>query len=231
MNLVAGGIWFTVGLGILFFFMLSEKKKDAPVLPMETFRISGFLLFNSVTFLINGVLMGFQVYAPLWLQTQLHLSPTLAGLVLVPSSIFFITGSFLSAKLGKAIGNRSLLLFCMGILFAVFLVLGLLPQDTPYIVFLVLAGFSGFGAGTAVTTSVLSAQAFATEKNISTVSGFITLSRTLGQSFMITFFGLIYSFFTKENLLTSGYHSVYFSATVIVLLSGLLVFHHKNKRM
>lgn len=230
-NFIAGGIWFSIGLVILFFFMLSEKKKEEPVLPVDTFRIPGFLLFNIVTFLINGVLMGFQVYVTLWIQTQLHLSPTLAGLVLVPSSIFFITGSFLSAKLGKAIGNRSLLLICMSILFAVFVVLGLLTQDTPYVVFLGLAGFSGFGVGTAVTTSVLSAQAFATEKNISTVSGFITLCRTLGQSFMITVFGLVFTFFTKENLLTSGYHSVYFTAAILVVLSGILVFHHKKKRL
>ncbi|HGF8034802.1 TPA: hypothetical protein QFC48_000071 [Enterococcus faecium] len=35
---------------------------------------------------------------------------------------------------------------------------------TPYFVFLILASFSGFGTGTTVTTSVLSAQALATEK-------------------------------------------------------------------
>ncbi|MGD1356881.1 MFS transporter, partial [Enterococcus faecium] len=83
---------------------------------------------------------------------------------------------------------------------------------TPYFVLLILASFSGFGTGTTVTTSVLSAQALATDKNISTVSGFITLCRNLGQSFMITFFGIVFQLFGKSTFSIDGYQGVFFSA-------------------
>ncbi|MBK4782136.1 MFS transporter permease [Enterococcus faecium] len=113
---------------------------------------------------MNGAMMGFQVYLPLWMQTQLSLSPSPGGLALLPSSIFFITGSMIAVPLGKHFGTKRLLTFCMGVNGLVFLILGFLPQMTPYFVFLILASFSGFGTGTTVTTSVLSAQALATEK-------------------------------------------------------------------
>lgn len=223
-NLGFGGLFFVAGIILLYTFLLSERKQTDPVLPIEAFKASGFLLFTMITFLINGVLIGFQVYVPLWIQTEMHLSPTFAGLALLPSSIFFITGSFFSAQLGKRFGRERLLIFCLAVNIAVFAVLGVLPQHAPYLAFLLLACFSGFGIGTTVTTSVLSAQSAATGNNIGAVSGFITLFRTLGQSFMITFFGMIFSLFAHSSLSTTGYHAVFFSAALIVLLSLLLVY-------
>lgn len=224
-NLLLGIAIMIVGLMVLYFFILNEQKKQDPVLPVQTFRAPHFLMFNAITFLINGVLIGFQVYVPLWIQTEIHLSPTLAGLALLPSSIFFITGSFISAQLGKRFGTNRVLLFCMSVNLIVFMLLGLTTTpETPYFVFLILACFSGFGIGTTVTTSVLSAQAAATGGNISAVSGFITLCRTLGQSFMITFFGLMFTFFSTSSASTSGYHGVFFSAAAIVLISLAGVF-------
>ncbi|MFJ5476964.1 hypothetical protein ACIL82_04125 [Enterococcus faecium] len=115
----------------------------------------------------------------------------------------------IAVPLGKHFGTKRLLTFCMGVNGLVFLILGFLPQMTPYFVFLILASFSGFGTGTTVITSVLSAQALATEK-ISTVSGFITLCRNLGQSFMITFFGIVFQLFGKSTFSIDGYQGVFF---------------------
>ncbi|WP_324293381.1 MFS transporter [Enterococcus faecium] len=134
-----------------------------------------------------------------------------------------MTGSMIAVPLGKHFGTKRLLTFCMGVNGLVFLILGFLPQMTPYFVLLILASFSGFGTGTTVTTSVLSAQALATDKNISTVSGFITLCRNLGQSFMITFFGIVFQLFSKGTFSIDGYQGVIFSALFVVLLSILMV--------
>ncbi|HFD1758028.1 TPA: MFS transporter, partial [Enterococcus faecium] len=163
-HFILGGGVFLFGILVSFILLSYENKVKEPVLPVETLRSSDFLLFNLVTFLMNGAMMGFQVYLPLWMQTQLSLSPSPGGLALIPSSIFFITGSMIAVPLGKHFGTKRLLTFCMGVNGLVFLILGFLPQMTPYFVFLILASFSGFGTGTTVTTSVLSAQALATEK-------------------------------------------------------------------
>lgn len=222
-HFILGGGVFLFGILVSFILLSYENKVKEPVLPVETLRSSDFLLFNLVTFLINGAMMGFQVYLPLWIQTQLSLSPSLGGLALLPSSVFFITGSMIAVPLGKHFGTKRLLTFCMGVNGLVFLILGFLPQMTPYFVLLILASFSGFGTGTTVTTSVLSAQVLATDKNISTVSGFITLCRNLGQSFMITFFGIVFQLFGKSTFSIDGYQGVFFSALFVVLLSILMV--------
>src|SRR5699024_2208988 len=46
---------------------------------------------------------------------------------------------------------------------------------------------------------------FSYRKKISTVSGFITLCRNLGQSFMITFFGIVFQLFGKSTFSIDGY--------------------------
>ncbi|MRT18729.1 MFS transporter, partial [Vitellibacter sp. q18] len=72
-----------------------------------------------------------------------------------------------------------------------FLCLSILPNTAGYSILLIFSSLLGFFIGTGVTISVISAQAYATTQNLSTVSGFITLCRTLGQSFMVTFLSVI----------------------------------------
>lgn len=146
---------FITGIILLYAFYLSERKQITPVTPIEALKSSGFILFTLITFLINGVLIGFQIYVPLWIQTEMHLSPTLARLALLPSSIFFIIGSFFSTKLGKYFSTERLLIFCMIINVLVSSVLGVLPQYVPYLTLHILACFSVFGIVPTVTQGIV----------------------------------------------------------------------------
>ncbi|MGX7163536.1 MFS transporter [Enterococcus massiliensis] len=216
-NLLLGALLFLFGCGLLWGFIKLERKEKMPILPLTTFRKKNFLLFVAVIFLINGALIGFQVYVPLWVQTELHFTPTLAGLALLPSSILFITGSYFSAQLAGYFGKKKILLLSLTLILGIFGVMSFLPASASYLILLLLAGFSGLGIGLAFTISLITAQSNATEENISTVSGFITLCRTLGQSFMITLLGIFYSFgFTHDSQTLTGYHLVFlFSALII----------------
>ena len=86
------------GMLILFRFYRKEKKKDSPILPVSTILIRDFRLLTICVFLINGALIGFQVYLPMWIQTELHLSPTSAGLALLPSSVFLSSDLIIPAS-------------------------------------------------------------------------------------------------------------------------------------
>lgn len=220
-----------VGILVLFRFYHSEKKEDSPIIPVSTIAIYDFRLLTICVFLINGALIGFQVYLPMWIQTELHLSPTSAGLALLPSSVFFIIGSYYSSKLLIQFGQKRLLQLVLSGALLGFLCLSLLPSTTGYLTLLIFSSLLGFFIGTGVTLSVISAQAYATTQNLSTVSGFITLCRTLGQSFMVTLLSVInQQIFLLENQQIAGYHSVYLTISIIFIALLLLVSYRKNSK-
>lgn len=169
-----GSALLILGLLTLFLFYRQETKTTVPIIPIQTIQISNFRLLTICVFLINGALIGFQVYLPLWVQTELHLSATLGGLALLPSSIFFILGSYYSGKLLLRYKQKKLLQLILAGALSGFLILSFLPNTTGYGALLLLSSFLGFFIGTGVTVSVISAQAYATQENLSSVSGFIT---------------------------------------------------------
>ncbi|MBM7712885.1 MFS transporter [Enterococcus xiangfangensis] len=219
------------GMLILFRFYRKEKKKDSPILPVSTILIRDFRLLTICVFLINGALIGFQVYLPMWIQTELHLSPTSAGLALLPSSVFFIIGSYYSSKLLIQFGQKRLLQLVLSGALLGFLCLSILPNTAGYSILLIFSSLLGFFIGTGVTISVISAQAYATTQNLSTVSGFITLCRTLGQSFMVTFLSVInQQIFLLKNQQLAGYHSVYLTISLIFITLLILVSYSKKSK-
>lgn len=231
-QLLLGSIVFLLAIFIVTLFYKLEKHHKNPIIPIVTLRNNKFQLFVLLTFLINGALMGFQVYLPLWIQTELLLSPTLAGLALLPSSILFILGSYFSSQLVIKWGQYKLLLFCLTLSLFGFLILGFLPGNTSYLFLLVLSSILGFSLGTSITTSVITAQSSATNKNLSTVSGFITLCRTLGQSFLITILGIINRYLSDEGTgVLKGYHGVFlFSSQLFLLLFVIVWYFFRRER-
>lgn len=219
-----GGALLILGLLTLFIFYRQETKTTVPIVPIQTIQIRNFRLLTICVFLINGALIGFQVYLPLWVQTELHLSATLGGLALLPSSIFFILGSYYSGKLLLRYKQKKLLQLVLAGALAGFLILSFLPNTTGYSALLLLSSFLGFFIGTGVTVSVISAQAYATQENLSSVSGFITLCRTLGQSFLVTILGVINQrSFLAQNQHIAGYHHVYLTVSIIFIFLLLVV--------
>lgn len=71
------------------------------------------------------------------------------------------------------------------------LVLALVPQSTPYFVFLLVAGALGFGFGLVITITTVTAQAVVAPDQVGVATSFNTLSRTLGQTLMVSVYGIV----------------------------------------
>ena len=208
---------------VLFLFYRKEMKAKNPILSVQTISSKNFRLLTICVFLINGALIGFQVYLPMWVQTELHLSPILAGFVLLPSSLFFILGSYYSGRLLARFKQKLLLQIAIGGAFLSFLCFSFLPNTTNYILLLGFSSWTGLFIGIGVTISVISSQIYAVQENLSTVSGFITLCRTLGQSFMVTILGAINQrIFITQGQHLSGYHGVYLTLSFIFIILWFL---------
>lgn len=203
----------------LILFYRWQQHQVEPVLPMTALANGQFRLFLLLTFSINGALIGLQVYLPLWIQNELGLSPTLAGLGLLPSSIMFIVASYFAGTISRKFGVFPTITSLLALASGMYLLMGILPGSSHYLILVLISSVLGGAIGITVTLSVLRAQASGTATDLSTVSGFITLCRTLGQSFMITLLGLINAIFGLQAPLT-GYHLSYL---FLGLLCGALV--------
>lgn len=172
-------------------FIRTERLAADPLIPMELFDNRTFVVQNIVVFLVSGFLIGYEVYLPDWTQGILGLGASMAGFAVTPSSLMWIVGSFLAGKLlartsPYRIINLSLFFILVGAIIMV-----LIPAYTPFVAFLGISMICGTGFGLTVTTSIISVQNEVKPTQIGVATSFNTLCRTLGQTLMISIFGIV----------------------------------------
>jgi fucose permease len=86
---------------------------------------------------------------------------------------------------------RRILTIAMTTILVGTLALALVPESTPYLAFLGIAAVLGFGFGIVITTTTVRAQAVVDPSEIGVASSFNTLSRTLGQTLMVSLYGVV----------------------------------------
>lgn len=67
----------------------------------------------------------------------------------------------------------------------------LIPAYTPFVAFLLISTICGTGFGLTTTTSIISVQNVVKPSEIGVATSFNTLCRTLGQTLMISVFGIV----------------------------------------
>ncbi|MFC6316261.1 MDR family MFS transporter [Lapidilactobacillus achengensis] len=184
-------LWLVLAVVAGFFFMKAERKAKDPLIPLALFKNNLFLGQNLVAALVSGVLIGFEVYIPMWMQGILGLPATMGGFAVTPSSVLWIFGSFLAGRLLVSQPATRIVSVSLFVITAGIGVLSFLPMGTSFAVFLLVAAFLGFGFGIAITTTMVTAQNVVAENEIGVASAMNTLSRTIGQTLMMSVFGII----------------------------------------
>ncbi|WP_162887471.1 MDR family MFS transporter [Bombilactobacillus bombi] len=168
-----------------------ERHQEDPVLPIHLFTNRAFVIQNATLLLISGFLIGFEAYLPIWMQSVLGLSPLLGGFAVTPSSVIWLVGSYVSGKMiikypPHRLTTIALLFLLTGCIFYL-----LLPLKTAFYVFLLISAIYGFGFGLAVTTSTVTSQSVVSPEEVGTATSFNTLARSLGQTLMVSIFGIV----------------------------------------
>jgi EmrB/QacA subfamily drug resistance transporter len=120
-----------VGLGIL---ILSERRSEQPLLPIELLRARTFVVANLYTLLVYAALGGTTFYLALYLQSQaVGYSPARASLIFLPISIvmFFLAARF--GKLADRDGPRRYLIAAPLVMAAGFMLLTLVTSTNPLV--------------------------------------------------------------------------------------------------
>ncbi|ANS74159.1 disulfide bond formation protein DsbA [Paenibacillus yonginensis] len=218
---------FAVALVFLVLFGLIESKVKEPMLPPSLFRIPVISVSNLVSFLSSAVIIGVNVYLPMWIQSILGHSATSSGLTLMPMSIAWPLAATFAGRYMYKIGSKltavaGSVLIALGGTWLLALELG-----SPYWYFVGIMIVMGFGMGYATTpTTVLIQSAVGWQmRGAATASN--TLMRSIGQTVGIAVFGSIFNsaVLGSERPAAEGTSTVNDKVSSIALAHGMhLVF-------
>ncbi len=184
----------------IFLFIRAEKNAEDPVISLELFSSRIFIVVNLVAALISGFLMAVEVYIPMWMQGVLGYKAGLGGLVLAPLSILWVYGSSLVGRWMVQHSMKTVLLRTLGIALIGGVSLLVIPMKMPFIVFLVISGITGIGVGGTIVATTVQAQNSVGMDQLGVATSFNTLSKTIGQTVMVSVFGLILNTITRSEL-------------------------------
>ncbi|OJG90479.1 major facilitator superfamily transporter [Enterococcus saccharolyticus] len=185
-------------------FIKVEKRAEDPVISLNIFSNHVFVIVNIVAALSSGFLMGIEVYIPMWMQGVLGLSAGIGGLVLAPLSIMWVMGSSMASRWMTNKTVHWVLTASLFIILVGGLGLFLAPANTPIIVFILLSAITGTGMGAVTVTGTVVAQNSVPTSQLGMATSFNTLVRTIGQTIMVSVFGITFNMVTSAQLAKSA---------------------------
>ncbi|WP_436862424.1 multidrug efflux MFS transporter SdrM [Staphylococcus caeli] len=211
-------------LGIMLF--KYEQKQRTPFIPVEEFNKTIVLIFFT-DFAYAIILMGYNLYMPIYLQENIGLSPLQSGFVIFPISIAWLMLNFSLDKIEAKLSQKVLYISS----FASLMLCGslvLIGTHSPlFIAFsLLLAGVS---FGTVYTKDSVITQEETSPKNMKRMMSLYTLTKSLGNSIGATIMGYIYAMnfvFTTLHI-----HNVIITSLFILLILVVLWFSVNRSKM
>ncbi|AYM02884.1 DHA2 family efflux MFS transporter permease subunit [Levilactobacillus yiduensis] len=188
-------LWVVAGFAVAIvafgLFIRQEKRTADPLIPMSLFSNRTFVIQNLIAALLSGFIMGFEVYLPTWTQGLLGLMASQAGFAITPSSLMWIVGSFIAGKLLLNRSPYSIVNLALALVLVGAVTMAVIPASTPFWCFFIIAAICGTGFGITITTTTVTVQSKVAVDEVGVATSFNTLSRTLGQTIMVSIFGII----------------------------------------
>lgn len=184
-------IFWVASIFTLWRFIKHERFTKNPFVSLQLFRNRPFVVQNAIAALISGYLMAITVYVPVWVQGVLGTPVSYAGYAVTPHSIFWVIGSFATSYLITKWTPHNILKFSLLIVLAAGILLAFIPMMTEFGWFLIITAISGFGFGITIVMTTVESQHLVSKNNVGMATSFNTLSKTLGQTLMVSIFGII----------------------------------------
>lgn len=185
-------------------FLFIETKATNPILPLHLFKNSVVTISNLIGFIMNFGMMGALIYLSFFVQGVLGISPTYAGYVTMPMSIFMVVTSALTgqwiAKKGK---YKQYALIGVPVMIA-----GMLLMVFMHDVWMAVLSMAIFGIGLGLGMPVfsLATQNAVPHKELGVVTASSQLFRNLGGTIGIAVMGTVMANNLVKNL-KSAMHS------------------------
>ena len=184
-GLIAGAILLTV-LSVWWL-----KRAPEPFLPGTVLTNPVMRLGTAATSFAMGVLTGFMIYLPLYFQVVHKLTPTEAGLALVPVIVLTTPGSMQSGRAMMHLTRYKLSPYVgMTVCTAAVAALVVWP-DMPVIWAVLAAGLIGYGVGTVFPIATVCVQNAVWRHEVGTATGAMNFFRALTSALAVAIMGAI----------------------------------------
>jgi len=190
-NLVVTGALAVVAVISLILLVRTEKRVANPLISPKLFRNPSFSIQISTTAMLSGILMAYQIYFPIWLQSIYRMPATMAGLVVSSSSIMWLIAAFF---VGAVISRFVPKYVAMGVailLVIFYTILVFAGRDFPSWMFYLIAAVNGGTIGIIISMNTILSQHFVDESMIGSATSLLTLGQSLGQTIMTGVFGAV----------------------------------------
>ena len=247
---VYGCLLLILGLLTSWFFVRIEKKAADPIVAPKMFASRTFLIQIVTSSILSGVIMAYEVYFPIWLQSLYRVNATRAGMVVTSSSIMWLVASFFVGYVMSHFIPKKVNLISLTILIFSYVALCFADLQFPIWLFYVISMINGALIGLVVDMNLIIAQRMAPPEMVGSASSIVTLGRSLGQTVMSSIYGTVLNVvinatrgsipLSKINqvisasktaakpttemaqVILNGLHGIYISAVVVLVICWIL---------
>lgn len=202
---IAASVMITILLLIAFYRI--ERKAKEPIVPFDIFTKASIIV-NLISFFISAVLIGVDVYLPIYIQNILGFSPKISGLALAPMSITWFIASMVLGKCILKYGTKATILISNVILLIGTILLSTLDSHSSLLFVILYVSITGFGFGGAFTALTISIQESVNYNKRGSAIAANSLLRTLGQTIGVSVFGSIFNLYIVKYFLRMGIKTI-----------------------
>jgi EmrB/QacA subfamily drug resistance transporter len=168
-------------LGIAAFIWDQSRYGDDALIPLRLFRGRTFGLGSVLNFILGMGMFGGLAALPLYLQIVKGVSPTMAGLLLIPLTFGIMGGSIISGQIISRTGRyKKFPVIGTGLLFLALVGLGQIGVETPLGVTMLLSAVFGIGLGFNMQPLTLAVQNAVPAQDMGVATSSATFFRQMG---------------------------------------------------
>lgn len=211
-NLIANGLALILFLIVGYILFKLERRIENPFVPVGEFN--GLINRIFITdFLYAIMLMGYNIYMPIYLQEELGLSPLQSGFTILPISLAWIVMTFTMNYFEQRLSYQMMYIvafFCLTICSFILLI----GTYHPVVVFMALF-LAGVSFGTVYTKDSVTIQEQSSDQHMKRMMSLYTLTKSLGNAVGSSIMGVIYALPIIWSL---HIHNVLFTVLIILAL-------------
>jgi EmrB/QacA subfamily drug resistance transporter len=186
---IFGLIALSMALTLAFAWWLNRAPE--PFLPLAVLANPVMRLGTTATAAALGVMTGFMIYMPLYFQLVHGLTPTQAGVALIPVIVFTTPGSMLSGRAMMHLTHYKLSPY-IGMTLATLAIVALVIWPAMPLAWAVVAtGVIGFGVGSVFPVATVSIQNAVERHDVGTATGAMNFFRALASALVVAVMGAI----------------------------------------
>jgi EmrB/QacA subfamily drug resistance transporter len=188
---------------LLIAFYKIERTAEEPIIPLDIFTKASTII-NLISFLVAIIMIGVDVYVPIYMQNVLGFSAKVSGLSMAPMSVTWLIASVILGKCILKYGGKVVTLISSVVLLIGVVLLLTLNLSSSIALVLTVVAIIGFGLGGALSVLTIIIQESVGYNKRGAATATNSLVKTLGETIGISIFGGIFNLYIAKYFTRRG---------------------------